>query len=183
MSGLTCSREPSSKHSEGHHSALGPLEGSGAELVGSSIAWTQPVSTRRRNWNRGQSGTAGDQAMGVEHHCPITVCILFHLLPPVAQRPNLGPCLRWASAGWSSGLWRKHSYPANTHVTQIDKHYKCRLVSFVICICQHRSTINCIFPNGNLRLATKHESTRTAWIWIYRKVICLYNSGLHCINA
>lgn len=120
MSGLTCSREPSSKHSEGHHSALGPLEGSGVELEGSSIAWTQPVSTRRRNWNRGQSGTAGDEAMGVEHHCQIIVCILFHLLPPVAQRPNLGPYLRWASAGWSSGLWRKHSYPANTHVTQID---------------------------------------------------------------
>lgn len=51
MSGLTCSREPNSKHREGHQSAFGPVEGRGvvAELEGSSTACTHPVNTRRRN--------------------------------------------------------------------------------------------------------------------------------------
>lgn len=60
MSGLTCSREPSSRHKEGHQSAFGPQEGRGAELVTgaelekSSIACTQLVSTLRRNCNGGE---------------------------------------------------------------------------------------------------------------------------------
>lgn len=130
MSGLTCSREPSSRHSEGHQSALGPLEGNGgdpgpeAELEGSSIACTQPVSTRRRNWDtRGTWETEmRNQVWGEMWRRNKMRCAENKkksiLLPLVVVRPGLGPCLRWASAEWSSDLWRKHSYPG-TH-TQIN---------------------------------------------------------------
>ncbi|KAG7272582.1 hypothetical protein CRUP_024371 [Coryphaenoides rupestris] len=59
MSGLTCSRTPRSRHTEGHQSALGPLAGRGRagggagqlgseEAGDSSMACTQAVSTRSR---------------------------------------------------------------------------------------------------------------------------------------
>lgn len=76
MSGLTCSSRASSRHTEGHHSARGPLEGRGGALVPGgrlgqwSMACTQPLSTRSRN--------CGESVLWLERHLLLPVILEHH---------------------------------------------------------------------------------------------------------